>query len=91
MDASPMIIRKHVMPLFLVWFLLTMVAAPVCLHACRYNVRDVGFVSLETVSYRLYGYVGAGTSGDAMSAWRTVGTTSFLDSNIECELIDPEA
>ena len=86
-----MIIRKHAMPHFVIWFLLTLMVAPVCLHACRYNVRDVGFVSLETVSYRLYGYVGAGTSGETVSAWRTVGATSFLDSNIECELIDSEA
>ncbi len=64
-----------------------------CLHpfaafACRYNVREVGFVDLGIERYRLYGYVDKSTPADITSSFEQISYAALLESNIEAEIID---
>ncbi len=65
----------------------------VCLQAhpvsaCRYNVRDTGFVDFGTEPYYLYGYVREDTPADITSAFRQISYAVLTDSNIEIEIIN---
>ena len=65
----------------------------VCLQAhpvsaCRYNVRDTGFVDFGTEPYYLYGYVREDTPADIASAFRQISYAVLTDSNIEIEIIN---
>jgi len=63
-------------------------ASPVA--ACRYNVRETGFVDLGIESYRLFGYVNDATSTDLVSMLSTAKDL-FRDSNIKFELVNTDA
>ena len=56
--------------------------------ACKYNVRDVGFVDLGGQRYNLYGYVGADTPADITSSLKQISYAALLDSNIKVEIIN---
>ncbi|RJP18645.1 MAG: hypothetical protein C4527_28680 [Candidatus Omnitrophota bacterium] len=56
-------------------------------HACRYNVRDVGFVDLGSNAYRLYVYVDGTVSEEIVTTIRQISYAALLDSNIKTEII----
>ncbi|UCC22062.1 MAG: hypothetical protein JSW23_09685, partial [Planctomycetota bacterium] len=72
-------------------------AAVVCLwaclpsppaFACRYNVREIGFVDLDTEPYYLYGYVIADTPEDTIGTFKQISYAALMDSNIKFEIIN---
>jgi len=74
-------------------------AVPICLWAClqsytalacRYTVRDTGFVDLGAKPYRLYGYVNQDTPADIVSTFTEISHAALLDSNINIEIIDAD-
>jgi len=72
-----------------------MVAACICccLHpfpayACRYNVREVGFVDLGIEQYHLYGYVDKNTPTEITSTFEQISYAALLESNIQFEIVD---
>ena len=58
--------------------------------ACRYNVRETGFVDLGIESYYLYGYISKDTPADITSSFREISYAALLDSNIKAEIIDTD-
>jgi hypothetical protein len=56
--------------------------------ACRYNVREVGFVDLQIEPYYLFGYVNDETSEDVVSKFKQVAGVGLDNSNIEFEIIN---
>jgi hypothetical protein len=56
--------------------------------ACRYNVRDLGFVDLEPESYRLFGFVRADTQADTVALLRETPAAALQDCNIAVEIIN---
>jgi len=76
---------------------LSRVAVVVCLWsclqthsalACRYNVRDIGFVDLGTEPYYLYGYVRQDTPVDITSGFKKISSAGLMESNIKSEIIN---
>lgn len=63
-------------------FVLASAFAGLCLQACRYSVRDTGFVDFGSVPYRLE--LAAGDLPDAVAdLYRQSAASLLLDSNIE--------
>jgi len=63
-----------------------------CLHvhpasACRYNVREVGFVDLAIRPYHFYGYVSEDSPADIITTIEQVSVSALKDSNIKFALI----
>jgi hypothetical protein len=58
--------------------------------ACRYNVRQTGFVDLGIESYYFYGYVKNDTPADVVLCFEQVLKEKFADSNIRTEIINIE-
>lgn len=56
--------------------------------ACRYNVRDVGFVDLGTEPYYLYCYVSPNTPPDIPTTFTKISSATLEDSNIKTEVIN---
>jgi len=56
--------------------------------ACRYNVRETGFVDLGVEPYFLYGYVSQDTPADVISSFEEISDGPLIDSNIRVEIID---
>jgi len=56
--------------------------------ACRYNVRETGFVDLGIEPYYLYGYVNHDTPADISSSFKQISYAALMDSNIEVEIIE---
>lgn len=64
-----------------------------CLHpfpafACRYNVREVGFVDLGIEQYHLYGFVDKNTPAEIASSFEQISYAALLESNIQFEIVD---
>jgi len=57
-------------------------------YACRFNVREVGFVDLAIQPYYLFGYVNQDTPKDFVSSFEEISDAAFIGSNIELEIID---
>jgi len=57
-------------------------------YACRFNVREVGFVDLGIQPYYLFGYVSQDTPADIVSSFKEISDAAFMGSNIESEIID---
>lgn len=55
--------------------------------ACRFNVRDVGFVDLGSEQYRFYGLVGETTPADTATAIKEISAAAFFNTNVEPEVI----
>lgn len=58
--------------------------------ACRYNVRDIGFVDLDPEPYQFYGYVRNDTPGNVVSLLTNLAAVVLAESNIHFELIQVE-
>jgi len=58
--------------------------------ACKYNVRDVGFVDLENVSHRLVVTPGTATPKAEVDTLRHTAGAVFLDSNVSAEFAEPK-
>ncbi len=61
--------------------------------ACRYNVRDVGFVEFGEAPYHLYVFIDNQTPDDITETFRQIVYAALLESNIELTIvnIDEEA
>ena len=53
--------------------------------ACQYNVRDVGFVDLESDPYRLFALVRNDSPAEVIAALRDLTSAALRDSNVEFE------
>lgn len=56
--------------------------------ACRYNVREVGFVDLRIESYYLFGYISDETDSDTVSSFKQAADIGLENSNIEFEIVN---
>jgi len=56
--------------------------------ACRYNVRETGFVDLGIEPYYLFGYVSKDTPAEITSTFKQVSYAALMDSSIRLEIID---
>jgi hypothetical protein len=56
-------------------------------HACRYNVREVGFIDVGIEAYRFLMYVGANTPPDEMVKLREAADATLVDTNVKPELV----
>ncbi|MFH1741994.1 MAG: hypothetical protein ABIH23_23580 [bacterium] len=66
-------------------FLTVFFSLDVC--ACRYTVRDVGFVDIAPEPYQLYCYVQEDTPEDLVSTFKRISYAVLLDSNIQTEVV----
>jgi hypothetical protein len=55
--------------------------------ACRFNVRDVGFVDLGSEPYRLYLFVGDSMPEAERESLQSIATATFYDSNVKPQLL----
>jgi len=60
----------------------------ISVHACRFNVREVGFVDLGIAPYYLYGFVNQDTPEDIVSSIEEISSAILMGSNIVVEMID---
>ncbi|MBD3266089.1 hypothetical protein GF373_05415, partial [bacterium] len=58
--------------------------------ACRFNVRDVGFVHLDKAPYRLYGYYNNTTPKNRVSDFQQIAMANCIESNIVAEFVNVE-
>ena len=56
--------------------------------ACRYNVRETGFVDLRIEPYYLFGYISDETGADVVSKFKQVTEAGLENSNIDFEIIN---
>ena len=56
--------------------------------ACRYNVREVGFVDLQIEPYYLFGYINDETHEDVLSKFKQVADIGLENSNILFEIVN---
>ncbi len=56
--------------------------------ACRYNVRETGFVDLGAEPYILCGYIDANTPAEVMTAFKELPDAALAESNVVFRLID---
>jgi hypothetical protein len=56
--------------------------------ACRYNVRETGFVDLRIEPYYLFGYISDETGADVVSRFEQVAEVGLENSNIDFEIIN---
>jgi len=59
-------------------------------RACRYNVREVGFVDLGIELYYLFGYISDDTAADVVSKFKQVTDAVLESSNIVPEIINTD-
>ncbi len=59
--------------------------------ACRYNVRDVGFVDLGAEPYHLYAFLAPDTPEAERDELESAAEDALRETNIRFELIDPAA
>ena len=57
--------------------------------ACRFNVRDVGFVDLGSDPYRLYIFVPENTPRADLEIIQSTAYATYLESNIKFEIQTP--
>lgn len=58
--------------------------------ACRYNVRETGFVDLRIEPYYLFGYISDETGVDVVSKFKQVIEVGLENSNIDFEIINTD-
>jgi hypothetical protein len=68
--------------------LLLCLCQPIMANACRYNVRDVGFVQLEPSPYYLYCYVSSQGKEKPDNSLSELAFVIMMDSNVVVENID---
>ena len=57
--------------------------------ACRFNVRDVGFVDLGSEPYQLYLFVPEGASEAELERIQSTAYATYLESNVKFEINTP--
>ena len=55
--------------------------------ACRFNVRDVGFVDLGSALYKLFLFVPNDTSSSDIDSLKSIAFATYLDSNVKAEVL----
>ena len=60
--------------------------APV--SACRYNVRETGFVYLGIEPYRLFGYIDGETPAKTVTTFKTLAPALLAESNVQFGLLN---
>lgn len=78
-----MIIIRQIL---LVWFFSAILFSKS--FACEYNVRDIGFIDLESSPYLLYLYVGDDTPPDFIATFKQTSLASLEESNVTSEIIN---
>ena len=58
--------------------------------ACRFNVRDVGFVDLGSEPYRLFIFVPEGTPTSELELLESAAYATYLDSNVKASVLSPK-
>ena len=71
--------------------LAALVLAPIVSLACRFNVRDVGFVDLGSKPYQLFCFVDKSTPADLVSQIEDISIAALLDSNIQAEVVNVDS
>ena len=60
------------------------------LFGCIYNVRDVGFVDLMPIPYRLYCFIQDDTPAEFTSDFKQIAYATFMDCNVKVEIINTD-
>ena len=55
--------------------------------ACRFNVRDVGFVDLGSALYKLFLFVPNDTSSTDIDSLKSIAFATYLDSNVKAKVL----
>jgi hypothetical protein len=71
--------------LLFVIFYCTVVLHTCPVYACRYNVREVGFIDVGIDPYYLFAYVPQETSSEAIKGLREALDTALIDTNVRFE------
>ena len=58
--------------------------------ACRYNVRETGFVDFGVEAYKLFCFVGGGTPANELSQLESLATEILADSSVVLEIVSIE-
>jgi hypothetical protein len=56
--------------------------------ACRFNVREIGFIDLGIEPYYLVGYVNNDTPADVNESFEEILYAALMDSNIQVEVVN---
>ncbi len=56
--------------------------------ACRYNVRETGFVDLGLEPYILYSFIDANTPAELIAAFKEIAQDTLAESNLRVQIID---
>lgn len=62
--------------------------APATATACKYSVRDVGFVDLSSQPYRLYCFLDGESHASFAAEFLKTAKSRFADSNVIAEVVD---
>ena len=57
---------------------------------CEYSVRDAGFVTILPTQYRIYCFIRDDTPEKLTSTFKQISYTTFMDTNVEFEIINVE-
>lgn len=60
------------------------------LFGCIYNVRDVGFVNLIPIPYKLYCFIQDDTPAEFTSDFKQISNAIFMDCNVKIEIINSD-
>ena len=55
--------------------------------ACRFNVRDVGFVDLGSEKYRLFVFVPDATPAAEIESLKSIAYATYLESNVKADVL----
>lgn len=83
------LLGRRIVPVLLVVFI--MLIGAIESSACRFNVRDVGFVDLGSQPYKLYCFVDAKTAAGDVTLLKDVSLAAYLDCNVEAEVLAVES
>ena len=59
--------------------------------ACRFNVRDVGFVDLGSEKYRLFVFVPDATPAAEIESLKSIAYATYLESNVKADVLTASA
>ena len=59
--------------------------------ACRFNVRDVGFVDLGSEKYRLFIFVPDATPVAEIKSLKSIAYATYLESNVKADVLTASA
>lgn len=60
------------------------------LFACKYNVRETGFIDLGTTPYYFYLYINEETSEDVISRMKQISHSMLVDCNVMAEIVNTD-